>query len=203
MKVLFLGSETSKDLPQWLRSIGDDVTFETGRITPDHVKTLAPDFIVIFNYPYILSKEVIDTVGGNAVNLHISYLPWNRGAYPNIWSYLDNTPKGVSIIRVDEGIDTGDIIARKELALDDTETLRTSHAKLHNEIQDLFRKNWPDMKSGRIRAKKQQGQGSIHYAREFENIIKPLIKEKGWDTPVKELKIKYAALLKKSQDSKT
>ena len=46
------------------------------------------------------------------VNLHTGYLPWNRGMYPNVWPLVDWSPAGVTLHWMDEGIDTGDIIAQ-------------------------------------------------------------------------------------------
>ena len=47
------------------------------------------------------------------INLHIGYLPYNRGAHPNFWSFMDNTPTGVTIHEIDKNIDTGKIIYQK------------------------------------------------------------------------------------------
>ena len=47
------------------------------------------------------------------INLHISYLPYNRGSYPNYWSFKENTPNGVSIHHIDDGIDTGPVLVQK------------------------------------------------------------------------------------------
>ena len=64
--------------------------------------------------------------------MHISLLPWNRGYHPNIWSFLEDTPKGVTIHYINEGIDTGDIIVQKEIVIDeDKETLKSSYEILH------------------------------------------------------------------------
>ena len=56
---------------------------------------------------------MLDRLPDRVVNLHIAYLPYNRGADPNLWSVLEDTPAGVSIHYVDEGVDTGDIIAQR------------------------------------------------------------------------------------------
>jgi len=44
-------------------------------------------------------------------------LPYNKGSHPNFWSFIENSPKGVSIHEIDEGIDTGKLIASKKLLL--------------------------------------------------------------------------------------
>lgn len=100
---------------------------------------------------------------GKIINLHISLLPWNKGSYPNLWSIIENTPKGVTIHYVSEGIDEGDILLQKEVDLDeDRETLSSSYDKLHTEIQKLFMDNWLELKSGAICAIKQKEEGSKH-----------------------------------------
>ena len=192
MKVLFLGYNVAKDLSNWLLSRVEELVYTEKRIEINYVKKLKPDFIISYNYHYIVAKEIIDFVGGNIINLHISYLPWNRGSYPNIWSFLEATPKGVSIIYMSEEVDAGDIIVQKEIFFDeDQETLKSSYEKLHQQMQELFKKNWNKIKAKQIKPQKQKGQGNFQYAIEYETIIKPLIKDKGWDISVSELKEKY------------
>ena len=88
----------------------------------------------------------------NIINLHISLLPWNRGAYPNVWSFLEDTPKGVTIYIIDEGVDTGSILAQEEIYIDENiETLRSSYEKLHREIQALFREKWVEIKNRSVK----------------------------------------------------
>lgn len=80
---------------------------------------------------------------GQIFNLHISLLPYNREASPNFFSFIENTPKGVTIHQIDEGLDTGPILAQKELFFDESkETFASSYEKLILEIQMLFKENW-------------------------------------------------------------
>lgn len=87
----------------------------SGRLHLRQVQILCPDYIVSFNYAYLINNDVIQYMQGNIINLHISYLPWNRGVSPNIWSFIDNTPIGVTIHQVDAGFDTGKIIEKESL----------------------------------------------------------------------------------------
>ena len=50
----------------------------------------------------------------NSINLHLSYLPFNRGKNPNVWSIIESTPCGATIHKIDEKIDTGKIYVRKK-----------------------------------------------------------------------------------------
>ncbi|HUX61123.1 MAG TPA: formyltransferase family protein, partial [Ignavibacteriaceae bacterium] len=80
---------------EYLASYGDEVTQTMEPMTDEILQD--KDFIVSYGYRNIIGKPVLDKFQGRAINLHISYLPWNRGADPNLWSFFDNTPKGVTI----------------------------------------------------------------------------------------------------------
>ena len=162
MKILFLGGNLARTLADWLESRDEEVVYRENKIFIEEIKEINPDFIISYNYKYIISKEIIDYVNGKAINLHISYLPFNKGSHPNIWSFLEDTPKGVTIHHIDEGIDTGDIIIRKEVFIDeDKETLKTSYEILHREIQALFKENWNKIKNSEIAPQKQTGRGAL------------------------------------------
>ncbi|MCD8568399.1 MAG: formyl transferase, partial [Geovibrio sp.] len=85
------------------------------RIDLPLIEEIKPDLIISYSYRYIIGEDVISAMNGGIINLHISYLPWNKGADPNIWSFLENTPKGVTIHKIDEGLDTGEILVQEEL----------------------------------------------------------------------------------------
>mgnify|MGYP001604517659 CR=1 FL=1 len=161
MKILFLGGNLASDLADWMTSQGEEVIYREDKVTTDDVKKVSPDFIISYNYKYIISKEIIDCVRGKAVNLHISLLPWNRGSHPNVWSFLGDTPKGVTIHYINDGIGTGDVILQKEVFIDENkETLKSSYEILHREIQSLFKENWDKIKNGEIVSQKQMGGGT-------------------------------------------
>ena len=71
------------------------------------------DFIVSFGYRKIINYSILSQFKKPIINLHMSYLPFNRGSHPNFWSFIDNTPKGVTIHEVSKGIDDGNIIFLK------------------------------------------------------------------------------------------
>lgn len=188
LKILFLGGNSSCSLSDWLESMGELVFFTENKVDADYVKRINPDIIVSYNYKHILSKEVLAIPRMRAINLHISYLPWNRGAHPNVWSFIENTPNGVTIHYIDEGVDTGDIILQKEVSIaEDRATLKTSYEKLHEEIQTLFKSHWAKLKFEKIKSRKQRGSGTVHYKKDAY-VFEQLIAEKGWDIPVRELK---------------
>src|SRR5690606_983365 len=110
MRVLILaGTEAQADA---LREVVGDVPWTSEKDIPE------ADLLVSFGYRHILKDLSVP-----AVNIHISMLPWNRGADPNFWSWLDHTPKGVTVHLMDQGIDTGPIIAQREVAFGFGQTL--------------------------------------------------------------------------------
>jgi methionyl-tRNA formyltransferase len=186
MKVLVLG-KIGSPLTPIIRGNHCEVIESISPVNEEFLQRNAIDFIVVYGYRHIIKKPVIDHLKGRVVNLHISLLPWNRGADPNLWSFLEDTPKGVTIHYVDEGLDTGDIIAQKELSFDDDhETLATTYEKLSFEIVDLFEQHWPHILFGKAQGQNQPLGGSYHMLKEKKK-FEYLLAERAWDTPVKNL----------------
>ena len=186
MNVLILGV-----IPSPLKPIveGSDcnVLITDQKITVGFLRTHAVDFAVSYRYRHIIKKDIIDYLNGQIINLHISFLPWNRGADPNLWSFLENTPKGVTIHYIDEGIDTGDIIVQQTVGFDlEHDTLATSYFKLNEAIIQLFSDSWFLIKEGKIGGKRQPSGGTFHRESDKER-YQLLISKKGWETPVKDL----------------
>jgi methionyl-tRNA formyltransferase len=184
VRVLFLGPPESP-LRAWLESRGETVIATAEKITPAFLDEHRPELLVSYGYRYILRGEILDRFPGRAVNLHISLLPWNRGADPNLWSFVEDTPKGVTIHHLDRGVDTGDIIAQREIAFAAGDTLRSSYERLQREIQELFHLTWPDIRAGTAPRRPQVGAGTSHRLRDKELLLPRL--SAGWDTPVAEL----------------
>lgn len=191
MKVLFLTNNViSHDLYKWLKELEKVVILYEDKLNLDFIEKIKPDFIISYNYRYIIKHDIIDYMGSKIINLHISLLPWNRGVSPNLWSFIDDTPKGVTIHLIDQGLDTGDILVNKEIYfIDEEETLASSYSKLHQEIQILFRNNWDNIKNQILQPVKQTGAGSSHNLNDYAVICERL-QLKSWDIPITELKQK-------------
>jgi len=191
MNILFLGDSNSP-LFSYLESIGENVVVTSEKINEDFLALCHPEFIISYGYRHIISEDILVRYPDNAINLHVSFLPWNRGADPNFWSFVEDTPKGVTIHYLDKGIDTGDIIAQKIVEFSDSDTLHTSYLKLHHEIQMLFKENWKIIRSKQCHQVKQPllVPESFHKSRDKEKLI--FLLTRGWDTPITILK-EYAA----------
>jgi len=81
----------------------------------EQIEALQPDIILSVLFGYKLSSKVLTIPSKGCINLHPSYLPFNRGVYPNVWAIIDGTPAGVTLHYMDEGFDTGDIIAQRKV----------------------------------------------------------------------------------------
>lgn len=186
--ILFLGDKDSP-LLKWLKNRGELVIQTEKTISPETIDVEKIGFLISYGYRHIIRKEILDLFPSRVINLHISYLPWNRGADPNLWSIVDSTPKGVTIHYVDEGLDTGDIIVQKRVCFDlEKETLATSYAKLQSSIQELFRENWSSIKNISCPRIKQIGAGSYHKKCDKEELPYSLIED--WSIPLSELEKK-------------
>ena len=114
MKILCLyHNPRALELFRWIKGQGNQVILHTERLEPGWCGEQAFDLTISYTYRYILSGEILDALGGNVVNLHNSFLPFNRGADPNIWSILEGTPRGVTLHYMTAGLDKGSIIAQR------------------------------------------------------------------------------------------
>lgn len=141
------------------------------------------DWLISRNYRHILKRDVLDRFPGRAINMHISFLPYNRGADPNLWAAVDNTKSGVTIHAIDEGIDTGPIYAQREIVIGDDETLASSYEKLQRAMDALWLETWPLILNG-LRPTPQVGRGTYH--RKADRPVHLLTR--GWETRVGDLR---------------
>ena len=173
MKVLLLSNnDLAQILYERLAKTGNEVILYRDPITAEKAEEIKPDIAVSFNYRHIVKEDVINLFGDRIINMHISLLPWNKGASPNIWSFIEDTPKGVTIHRLEKGLDTGKIIVQKELTFDeDTETLSSTYNKLNEAIMDLLIDNWEMISSGDFTFRDQEGEGSYHKTKDLKELL--------------------------------
>lgn len=184
MNVLWLGPR-SEAVEAFLGSQGDAVTFVEAPVAPGDACLDGKNFLASFGYRHLVPDAVLALFPRCSANVHISYLPWNRGADPNLWSFLEDTPKGVSVHCMTSRLDGGDIFARKEIAFSGAETLRSSYETLSKAALDLFFELWPRLKKGDAEAAPQPSRGSYH--RKADKGPYAHLLTRGWDTPVKDL----------------
>lgn len=184
MKILLLGPERLW-LKHFLESFGDQVIQYQDKLDENSPILNGVDFIISYGYRYIIKPGIVRKFKNKSINLHISYLPWNKGADPNLWSFLEDSPKGVTIHYIDNGLDTGDIIVQKEVPYHEDDTLRTTYERLTQTIEQLFMEYWPLIREGKVKGIPQPMGGSYHKLKDKEKYLHLLTD--GWDTPIRNL----------------
>lgn len=186
MSVFFLG-DTNNDVYDFLNKQCSKVFQTSEKINLDILAKIEPELIVSYGYRHIIKKDIIEKYKDKIINLHISYLPYNRGASPNFWSVIDNTIKGVTIHFIDEGVDTGDIIYQQELEFSKELTLEESYRELRKAIEALFVENWNSIKNKTFTRKKQpKFFGTYHTSKETEECLERM-KIRDWKIKIKDL----------------
>ena len=181
-RILFLGyKKKDTKLIKFLRD-KNIIVIENGQKPLKIGKMADYDFVLSFGYNKKIKKEILKCLYRPAINLHLSYLPYNRGSDPNYWSFKNNTPSGVTIHEIDKNLDTGNIIFRKKIMFKNIKnlTLKKSYWILRKEIQKLFILNYKKILNYSYKSFKSRGKGSYHKKNDLPKNI-------SWDFKVTEL----------------
>ena len=161
--VLFGDGDKDSRFYSWL--LTEEIVGTTcGEVSRDRIAALRPDIGLSIYYRHIFKPEIISLFPQGIINLHTAYLPYNRGAYPNVWSIVDQTPAGVTLHYIDEGIDTGPIIAQEYVPVTAFDTGETLNNRLTDAAFELFKQTWPKISDGTIK------HGTYHNVADVEKI---------------------------------
>jgi len=195
-KILFLGYNSEQT------SLIDKVQFHKKKWSVKHTQkkidiNTAKKFnsIISFGYQHTIDQNIINNLKYPIINLHIGFLPYNKGAHPNSWSFAENTPSGATIHQVDCGIDTGKIIYQKQINFDlfknkQTLTFSKTYKTLINEIENLFLINIEDIINQKFNSSEQIGKGSCHNKKDLPKLLK------NWEQNIYQTILKYKELYK-------
>lgn len=130
----------------------------------ERLSAIAPDIIVVVAYGKILPQRILDIPKYGCINVHASLLPKYRGAAPIQWAVIKGEKKsGVTIMQMDAGLDTGDMLLKAETDIGENETA----GELHDELCEIGAKALIDalerIEAGTITAEKQPD-GDFFYA---------------------------------------
>ncbi len=197
--VLFLtNNSNTKGLYDWIAERAN-IRLVEDELTPNMLKDLKPDIVISYNYSHIVSQECIDAVNGRIINMHCSYLPWNRGASPNLWSFIYNTPKGVTIHMLESGLDKGDILYQRRIEFHESEeSFESAYCKLQHEMNEMFKEKWHEIESGEYQKKrrKQLGEGSYHSVKDLRDLKEKI--EFKWSDNIESFISRYKKLEEKN-----
>ena len=127
------------------------------------LRALQPDLIAIAAYGQILPRSILDSPRFGCINVHTSLLPKYRGAAPIQWAILnDEAETGVTIMKMDAGLDTGDILADEKAPIAAEDTSETLHHSLAEIGAQLLVRTIPDYVAGKIQPRPQPSEGATY-----------------------------------------
>jgi methionyl-tRNA formyltransferase len=127
------------------------------------LRALQPDLIVVIAYGQILPPAILDLPRFGCLNIHTSLLPKYRGAAPIQWAIANGeTETGVTIMKMDEGLDTGDIIAQRRISIHPEDDSAVLHDRLARLGAELLVQTIPDYAAGKIQPAPQPAEGASY-----------------------------------------
>jgi methionyl-tRNA formyltransferase len=127
------------------------------------LRALQPDLIVVVAYGQILPQSILDLPRHGCLNVHTSLLPKYRGAAPIQWAIANgDTETGVTIMKIDAGLDTGPIIAQRRTPIPAADDYATLHDRLARLGAELLVQTIPEYVAGKIQPVPQPAEGATH-----------------------------------------
>jgi len=132
------------------------------------IKNLNPELIVLAGYGQIVKKDFISLTKLGCINLHGGKLPEYRGSSPMNWSLINGEKEfTISIIQIDEGVDTGDILIEKSFQISINDTIKELQEKANKAFPELLVNAIEKIEQGTLRPKKQDESKSSYYPLRF------------------------------------
>ena len=148
------------------------------------VRDLEPEVIVVVAFGQIIPKEILEMPKYGCINVHASLLPAYRGAAPIQWAVINGDKEsGVTIMRMDEGLDTGDMINKVIVTLDEKETGGSLFDRLSEAGAKLLVETLPKLEDGSAVFEKQPEESTTPYAA----MISKKMGERDWTKSAAEL----------------
>lgn len=130
-----------------------------------YLEKLAPDVIVVAAFGQIIPKAILDLPKYGCLNIHASLLPKYRGAAPIQWAIIDGEKEtGVTIMRMDEGLDTGDMLTKCIVPITEEETGGSLFDKLSTAGAELLSTTLKRLETEEIPGEKQPAESPTAYA---------------------------------------
>ena len=130
------------------------------------LRALQPDLIIVVAYGQILPPAILDLPRHGCLNIHPSLLPKYRGAAPIQWAIANgDTETGVTIMKMDAGLDTGPIVSQRRTPIRPEDDSATLHDRLAQLGAELLVQTIPDYVAGKIQPAPQPAAGASHAAK--------------------------------------
>ena len=171
--IVFGLNRFGEEIYNWLLNQADTTVqaLITHKTQYESVKKLEPELIVSAGFRFIIPEDVLEVPDLGAVNLHPSYLPYNKGANPNVWSIIDDVPAGVSVHYMTSEVDAGPLIGRKQVPVNPDDDGQSLYRRLEKAQIELFKTHWPNIKAGTASSISTTENGTHHYKHEFTDLF--------------------------------
>lgn len=131
---------------------------------------LSVDLGLLVWWPKLIREPLLTIATHGLINTHPSLLPHNRGKHYNFWALVEQAPFGVTLHFVADGIDSGDIVAQREIAYGWEDTGETLFLKAREAMVSLLQETYPALRTLQIPRQTQDASaGSLHFARELDS----------------------------------
>lgn len=161
----------------------------------DKLRSINPDFIVVAAFGQILRKEILSIPKYGCINVHASLLPKYRGAAPINWAIIEGEDTtGITIMEMDEGLDTGDMLKKISIEIDPLDDYPSLHDKLSTLGGDILLESLREIVDGSVNKKIQddslsnyapmifKGTGEIDWNKKAKDIVNKIRGLKPWPT---------------------
>jgi methionyl-tRNA formyltransferase len=144
--------------------------FICSKVGLDFLKSIDIELGILAWWPQLITEPLLHIPKYGFINMHPSYLPYNRGKHYYFWNIVEELPFGVSLHFINKNIDAGDIAFQKRVEKGWEDTGFSLREKSLSEIVSLFRENFDVIVSGQIPHSKQNLEaGTFHQGSELEN----------------------------------
>jgi methionyl-tRNA formyltransferase len=162
---------------------------EAGAI--EQIRSLEPDLIVVAAFGQILPQELLDIPRLGCINIHASLLPRLRGAAPIQWSVINgDTESGITLMQMDAGLDTGDILFQESVPIGPQETGESLYDRLAQLGGEMIVKYLPAIEAGDIHPVPQQDSLST-----YAPMLKKEMGEIDWTMPAGQIEQRMRGML--------
>ena len=132
------------------------------------LRALEPDVVVLAGYGSIVKQEFIDLAPRGCINLHAGKLPQYRGSSPLNWALINGEPDlTVSVIQVDSGVDSGDVLAERTFSVGGDETIADAHRYANAIFPELVLQVLAQIEAGTLRPRVQDDAEAAYYPLRF------------------------------------
>lgn len=130
------------------------------------------DYVICIHYPYIIRKTLLDIPAVGVINLHPSYLPYNKGWHTPSWAILEKTLYGATLHFMTEKLDDGEIIHQKSIEVNLSDTADKLYQRVLNLEFEVFAEALADLLTLSPKRKNQIGTGTVHKKAELQQLQK-------------------------------